>query len=122
MAGTKKTKGTLITWTNTNVNTNGIQAITGAILNQLFLDLYESIFFGTKAEARNVAISDAGTDITFATAFPAGATYKLLIRAYDTAGDEVACTIDPALQTVAGFHIVPATDGILDYVAISLDV
>ena len=110
MAGTKKTKGALITWTNTYVNTNGTQAITGAILNQQILDLYESILFGTKAEARNVAISSSGATITFPTAFPAGATYKLFTRVHDAAGDEVVCTINPALMTITGFHILPSTD------------
>jgi len=121
MAGTKKTKGALITWLDTYIDTNGVQSITGAILNTFLNDLIESIFFGTYQAARNVAISDTGTTVTFDTAFPTGATYKLLIRCYDAAGDEVICTIDPALQTITNFHILPATDAILDYVAISTD-
>ena len=120
MAGTKKTKGALITWLDTYIKTNGVQAITGAILNQFLNDLIESIFFGTKQEGRGVAVAAAGATISFATAFPAGATYKLLIRVYDANGDAVDATIDPAQQTVNGFHIKPSTDAILDYVAITL--
>lgn len=125
MAGTKKTKGAIITWTNANINTNYIQGITGALLNQAFLDLYESIFFGTKAEDKNVTIlynGGAGTNITFAIALPTGSVPTVLTRSYDANGDGVAVTIDPALVTNTGFNAVPAIDGKIDYVAITTDV
>ena len=82
----------------------------------------ESIFFGTKQEARAVTVSSLGSTISFPAAFPVGATYKLLVRCYDANGDPVDATIDPALETVAGFRIVPAADALIDYVAITLDV
>jgi hypothetical protein len=122
MSGTKKTKAALISQLNANINTNGIQAITGAVLNTFFNDLIESIFFGTKQEARHVAVSTAGSVITFPESFPAAATYKLIVRCYDANGDSVDAQIDPDLQEITHFHILPAADGFIDYVAITLDV
>jgi hypothetical protein len=46
-------------------------------------------------------------------------TYKLFVRVFNAAGEAIGYTVDPARQTNTGFHILPAQDGLMDYVVIS---
>jgi len=124
MAGTKKTKGALITWIDAYINTNGTNAITGALLNQAFNDIIESILFGTEEGENNIAVAyngGAGTTVTFPDPLPS-ANYRLVVRIYDANGDGIDATIDPALETANGFHILPVADGLIDYRTLTLDV
>lgn len=114
----KKTKGAFDSWIDSFINTNGVQGITGALMNAAFRDLSDSIFWGERREERNVVMNKAGTAVVFSTPMT-NDQYTLIVRTHDTSGDYIEWRIDPALMTAAGFTVVPASDGFISYHAIS---
>ena len=100
-----------------DINTNGQQRITGALMNARLHDLADSILWGDWRKVKGVSVNSAGTLINFPS--PMRTTqYKLFVRVFDANGEAVGYTIDPTRQTVSGFHIMPAKDGLMDYVTI----
>jgi len=114
----KKTKAAYDSWVDSFINTNGVQGITGALMNTALIDLSDSIFFGERREGKGEVIAAVGTVIVFATPMTTD-QYVVLVRPYDSLGDFIEWKVDPTLMTANGFTIVPAADGLLDYHAVS---
>ena len=100
-----------------DINTNGQQRITGAVMNARLHDLADSILWGDWRKVKGTSVSSKGTLINFSSPMR-NTQYKLFVRVFNASGESVGYTIDPAQQTVSGFHILPAVDGSMDYVTI----
>lgn len=98
-----------------NIDANGVQAITGTILNGNQTDQGDSIYWGQKRQARRISI--LSVQITFITFDDPmlNEFYQLQIRCYDSNGNNIDYQITNELAT--GFSIQPATDGFVDYFA-----
>ena len=101
-----------------DINTNGTQAITGAIHNQRLNDLADSVLWGAAKRGSKVAVDARGTVVNFTTA-SATTNFIILVRCYNAAGEAIGYTIDPTRLTVNGFHILPAQTGFIDYLIIA---
>ena len=117
MAASKMTASQFKTWIDTNVNTNGSQGITGAILNEALSNLVLSIpFLQVEAEYRHAVSTGVSNVITFPTTFPAATTYALNVRCYDSADSPVEFeVIATAIDT---FTITCVKNAFIDYSAI----
>jgi len=110
-----------ITWINTNINTNGIRGITGALLNTAFINLIAFVRAEKRTDKGIEVIESASNVITFcnrsdaADPFPNDTTYGLILRCYDADGNNIDYTVFD--MTVDGFKITPAADGFIDYLA-----
>jgi hypothetical protein len=98
------------------ITTNNNNLITGAIHQQVWQDQSDSILWGQMRKQKGVTVNAAGTTVNFPSAL-SGANYVLIVRCYDTTGQVIGYTIDPARQTNTGFHILPVQDGTIDYIA-----
>ena len=112
----KKNKTQWVSFVNTNINTNGTQAITGALLNEALIDLADSIFFSEIKREKEIAISTAGTTVTFDAPYTAGTFYALGVRCYDALGNPIDVKITSISES--GFDVLPPVDGFIDYSAI----
>ena len=72
--------------------------------------------WGQERKQKGVTVNAAGTTINFPQAL-SSVNYILVARVYDTNGQAIGYTIDPARQTNTGFHVQPAQDGLIDYIA-----
>lgn len=119
MAATKMTNSEFNTWLSTNINTNGNQDITGALLNEAFNNIVLSVLFADIRRDRNISVTGSTSNtITFDTPFPTGTEYTLVWRVRDPFGDDIGTTVLESNQTITGFTVGPATTGTLDYIAI----
>lgn len=119
MAGTKQTNAEAITWFNTNVNTNGIQGITGAILNEGFNNLVYSVLLADTRRGRNISLTAGVSNvITFDTPFAAGAVYTIIPFVRDSSGNRIDETVVITNQTITQFTCALSVTGKLDYVAL----
>ena len=100
------------------IKANGNKEITGNMMQQVLQDLSDSILWGEWEKQKGVTVNAAGTTVNFPSAMQ-NTTYKLFVRVFNTAGEAIGYTVDPARQTNTGFHILPAQDGLMDYVVIS---
>jgi hypothetical protein len=103
-------------WVDSNINTNGTRAITGALLNEALTNISNSLYFAltkTKAEQVNEHMSNI---ITFDVPFSAGSTYQLIVRAFDSNGNNVDYQI--ISQDVTGFVVAVSVDCTIHYFTI----
>ena len=115
---TYKTKNAWDLDMQSKITTNNNDQITGAIHQQVWTDQSDSIVWGKLLKQKGVTVNTAGTTINYPSAMP-DTNYVLLIRVFNTTGEAIGYTIDPARQTNTGFHILPAQDGLCDYIVIS---
>jgi len=99
-------------YVNANIKTNGVKAITGAIMNKALIDISDSVMWGMAQQGYQVVISTSPLVITFPVPFDS-ANYTLLIRAYDGAGDPVDYMISNVLAT--SFTVTGAVSGLIDW-------
>lgn len=113
----RNTNITFKAFIDANVNTNGVRAITGALLNEALTMLSDSLFFAwSQSQTEVIKTSTNPNTITFDTAFLSGETYQLVIRNYDANGSNVDYQITE--MVVTGFKIVTAADSTLHYFTI----
>jgi len=105
-------------YVNAEITTNGVQHITGAIMNKALRDLSDSILWGDYVISKNNVISATGSTIVFPAPL-ANNNYTLVCRTFDATGQAVGYTVDPLSMSITGFHITPAVDGLLDYIVIT---
>lgn len=99
------------------ITPNNNNLITGAIHQQVWQDQSDSILWGQLRKQKGITVNAAGTTINFPQAL-SSTNYTLIARVYDATGQAIGYTIDPARQTNTGFHVLPAQDGMIDYLAI----
>ena len=119
MAASKMTNAQWQADVDARIKTNGVGAITGAILNEVLNNLALSISpFAQVERRRNVALTaGAARSVAFDNSFPAGTVYTLVWRCRDAAGNNVAATVLPANQAIAAFLIEVAASCTLDFIA-----
>ena len=108
-------KTDITTWkayVNANINTNGVNAITGAIMNKALIDICDSVIWGMAQQGFELAVTTSPLVVTFPVAFDS-ADYTLLIRAYDGAGNPIDYMISNVLAT--SFTITGAVSGLIDW-------
>jgi hypothetical protein len=112
-----------ITWVNTYINTNGVRAITGAILNEGLIALANFVRSEIRIDMGVPVSGSASNIITFvnrndvADPFPPDTNYSIpAVRVYDEKGNNIDYKI--ISQTINGFTIQVAEDGFLDYLAV----
>lgn len=116
--GAKQTNAEFLTWINSNINTNGTQAITGDSLNTAFQNIYFSILFAQIERRFQVACTaGAPRSIAFDNAMPS-ADYSVTWVVRDSGGNPVAVKVNPALQTAVGFYVEVSHNSIIDFTAI----
>ena len=117
----QRTKAQLKDFANANINTNGINAITGALHNTMLTDLIDSLL-NTTDDALSIVtnvyrsdlatISTSSTQITFSTAL-ASANYQIVIVDPNGIGTE-----KPTNKLATGFKIKGLTAGDIIYFVI----
>lgn len=118
-AGTKMTNAQIDVWLDANINTNGANGISGALLNEALKNFTQSTLFALLERKRNHAVTTgAPRSIVFDNAFPVGTVYNLIWRCKDSSGNDVAATVPVAGQTVSGFLITVTKDCVIDFTAI----
>ena len=116
-----KNKSQLKDFANANINTNGVNAITGALHNTMLNDLIDSML-NTSDDALSIvtnvyrsALATIGTSstlVTFSSPLPS-ANYEIII--FDTNG---IGTEKPTNKLAASFNIKGITDGDIIYFVI----
>jgi hypothetical protein len=114
-----------ITWLNTNVNTNGIRGITGAIMNTALVTITNYVRAEKRMERAVVVNDNTSNIITFKNRslavdpFPNDTVYAICgVRVYDADGNNIDYQI--ISQDVDGFTISVAADGFLDYECVEI--
>ena len=117
----QKTRSQLTDFANANINTNGVNAITGALHNTMLIDLIDSLvnkstdslsIVTNVYRAATVAIGTSSTLVTFSSPLPS-ANYEIII--FDTNG---LGTEKPTNKLAASFEIKGLTAGDIIYLVI----
>ena len=117
----QKTKAQLKDFANANINTNGVNAITGALHNQMLTDLIDSMINSVTDSlsivtnvyrAATVAIGTSSTLVSFSSPLPS-ANYEIII--FDTNG---IGTEKPTNKLASSFKIKGVTAGDIIYLVI----
>lgn len=113
----KKTKAQLQTDINSAINANGTQAITGPVLNQILIDITDSVpVIQVEAEYRKEVSINISNEITFPTAFGTDIAYALNVRCYDSLDSPIEFEI--VETAIDNFKITVVRNGFIDYSAI----
>src|SRR3990167_4888104 len=116
-----KSKADLKVWLDANINTNGVNAITGAIMNTFLTDVVDSFVNSITDSLKIVtnvyrsgtkAITTAVTTVTFSSPMPA-ATYDVIIEDPNGVGWK-----DITDKTVNSFKITGLSSGVITYFVI----
>lgn len=111
----KKTKAQLQTDINSAINANGTQAITGPVLNQILIDITDSVpVIQVEAEYRVGVSVGVSNIITFPTAF-AEPDQSLQVRCYDSVDSPIEFEI--IARAVDSFTMTVVKNGFIDYIA-----
>ena len=117
----QKTRSQLTDFANANINTNGVNAITGALHNQMLTDLIDSMINSVTDSlsivtnvyrAATVAIGTSSTLVSFSSPLPS-ANYEIII--FDTNG---IGTEKPTNKLASSFKIKGVTAGDIIYLVI----
>jgi len=100
---------------DTKIYENVTKSITATNLNQILTDLGESVDWSISQRVQGETLGTQPIVITLPVAMPA-ATYSLLVRAYDIAGDPIDYRITDILTS--SFTIAGAVPGLFDYNAL----
>ena len=110
---------------NTNINTNGINSITGAYLNQALTYIMNMVLWWEKRMGIGQALTTGSTNtVTFKDEagtldpFTTGSTVYIQVgRCYDASGNNVDYNITNA--TINGFDIIVPFNCTIDYYAVA---
>jgi len=109
-----KSKAELKADINAKITANGIQAITGTMLNGILIDMVDSSLFAIMQQGIDIALTTTATAVVFPAAM-SSADYSLGIMAFDGLGNPIDYAITNKLDT--GFTIQGAVSGTFNWKA-----